>query len=130
VIYCSDRAMANGFSYAASHEWANLGQGAPEVGEIPNAPPRIDSIPVPVDSNEYAPTTGVKGPSFSRNNYTLLLFPPQSFARPWPTCTTTLTVRERLVNTHTRTSASCPVGARVFRVSLPSSVTSTRYDKP
>ncbi|KAF8205765.1 aminotransferase [Mycena galopus ATCC 62051] len=45
VIYCSDRAMANGFSYAASHQWSNLGQGAPEVGEIPNAAPRITSIP-------------------------------------------------------------------------------------
>jgi len=38
----------------------NLGQGAPEVGEIPNAPPRPTSIPMPVDSLEYAPTTGVK----------------------------------------------------------------------
>ena len=53
--------MANGFSYAASHEWSNLGQGAPEVGEIPNAPPRLTSIPLPTDSLEYAPTTGVKG---------------------------------------------------------------------
>jgi hypothetical protein len=63
VIYCSDRAIANGFSYAASHEWANLGQGAPEVGEIPNAPPRPQSISISVDSLEYAPTTGVKGMS-------------------------------------------------------------------
>ncbi|KAG6814561.1 hypothetical protein H0H92_000089 [Tricholoma furcatifolium] len=60
VIYCSDRAMANGFSYANSHEWANLGQGAPEVGPIPNAPPRPSAIPIPTDSLEYAPTTGVK----------------------------------------------------------------------
>ncbi|KAG5720870.1 Aspartate aminotransferase [Termitomyces sp. T112] len=60
VIYCSDRAMANGFSYANSHEWANLGQGAPEVGPIPNAPARPTSIPIPIDSLEYAPTTGVK----------------------------------------------------------------------
>ncbi|TBU65499.1 aminotransferase [Dichomitus squalens] len=60
VIYCSDRAMANGFSYASSHEWANLGQGAPEVGLIPDAPPRPTSIPLPEDSLEYAPTTGVK----------------------------------------------------------------------
>jgi len=60
VIYCSDRAMANGFNYASSHEWANLGQGAPEVGAIPNAPERPSSLPMPVDSLEYAPTTGVK----------------------------------------------------------------------
>ncbi|KIK08242.1 hypothetical protein K443DRAFT_672738 [Laccaria amethystina LaAM-08-1] len=61
VIYCSDRAIANGFSYTCSHEWANLGQGAPEVGPIPDAPPRPESIPISVDSLEYAPTTGVKG---------------------------------------------------------------------
>lgn len=60
VIYCSDRAMANGFNYASSHEWANLGQGAPEVGDIPDAPPRPTSIQMPTDSLEYAPTTGVK----------------------------------------------------------------------
>ncbi|KAK0496845.1 pyridoxal phosphate-dependent transferase [Armillaria luteobubalina] len=60
VIYCSDRAIANGFNYANSHDWANLGQGAPEVGPIPDAPPRPTSIPVPEDSLEYAPTTGVK----------------------------------------------------------------------
>ncbi|KIJ17022.1 aspartate transaminase [Paxillus involutus ATCC 200175] len=60
VIYCSDRAIANGFSYANCHEWANLGQGAPEVGPLPNAPSRPDSVPIPVDSLEYAPTTGVK----------------------------------------------------------------------
>ncbi|EMD38205.1 hypothetical protein CERSUDRAFT_113354 [Gelatoporia subvermispora B] len=60
VIYCSDRAMANGFSYASSHEWANLGQGAPEVGQIPDAPLKPSTIEVPTDSLEYAPTTGVK----------------------------------------------------------------------
>ncbi|KAK0463590.1 pyridoxal phosphate-dependent transferase [Desarmillaria tabescens] len=60
VIYCSDRAIANGFNYANSHDWANLGQGAPEVGPIPDAPPRPTSIPLPIDSLEYAPTTGVK----------------------------------------------------------------------
>ncbi|KAF5330345.1 hypothetical protein D9619_005483 [Psilocybe cf. subviscida] len=60
VIYCSDRAMANGFSYASSHTWANLGQGAPEVGPIPDAPNRPTAIDLPTDSLEYAPTTGVK----------------------------------------------------------------------
>jgi aspartate/methionine/tyrosine aminotransferase len=60
VIYCSDRAMANGFSYASSHLWSNLGQGAPEVGEIPDAPPRPTTLAMPTDSLEYAPTTGVK----------------------------------------------------------------------
>lgn len=54
-------AIANGFNYACSHEWANLGQGAPEVGPIPNSSDRPTSISVPTDSLEYAPTTGVKG---------------------------------------------------------------------
>ncbi|KAK1236446.1 hypothetical protein PQX77_000327 [Marasmius sp. AFHP31] len=60
VIYCSERAIANGFSYTDAHAWANLGQGAPEVGPIPNAPPRPSYINMPTDSLEYAPTTGVK----------------------------------------------------------------------
>ncbi|GJJ12318.1 hypothetical protein Clacol_006559 [Clathrus columnatus] len=60
VIYCTDRAIANGFSYADSHSWSNLGQGAPEVGPIPGAPEKPSSIALPTDSLEYAPTTGVK----------------------------------------------------------------------
>ena len=64
VIYCSDRASANGFSSATKNEWANLGQGAPEAGPIPGGSERPSSIPVPEESLEYAPTTGVKG-SFS-----------------------------------------------------------------
>ncbi|CCA66656.1 related to aspartate aminotransferase [Serendipita indica DSM 11827] len=60
VIYCTDRAIANGFSYADSHSWSNMGQGAPEVGPIPDAPPRPTSITMHVDELEYAPTTGVK----------------------------------------------------------------------
>lgn len=61
--------MANGFSYACCEEWSNLGQGAPEVGPIPDAPERPTSVEVPQDSLEYAPTTGVKGPSI----YVILL---------------------------------------------------------
>jgi hypothetical protein len=65
--------MANGFSYSSSHEWANLGQGAPEVGPIPDASPRPESIPMPLDSLEYAPTTGVKGGSISHNFSSIFL---------------------------------------------------------
>jgi len=60
VIYCSDRAQANGFNYASSHKWANLGQGAPEVGPIPEATERPLKVEYDVDTLEYAPTTGVK----------------------------------------------------------------------
>ena len=104
VIYCSDRAMANGFSYANSHEWANLGQGAPEVGPIPNALPRPDSIPMPVDSLEYAPTTGVRGSPYPVSHVYLCQFLSQHSEKQSLTCTTTHTVRERQVSTRTRTS--------------------------
>jgi len=60
VIYCSDRAVANGFSASTSHDWANMGQGAPEAGPIPDAPPRPQTVDIPLDSLEYAPTTGGK----------------------------------------------------------------------
>ncbi|KAG8772126.1 hypothetical protein FRC12_003237 [Ceratobasidium sp. 428] len=51
--------MANGFVYG-NPEWANLGQGAPEVGDIPDAPARPQTVTLPHDSLEYAPTTGIK----------------------------------------------------------------------
>ncbi|KAM0791378.1 hypothetical protein ACM66B_005843 [Microbotryomycetes sp. NB124-2] len=58
VIYCSDRASANGWTMG-DPQWANLGQGAPEVGAIEGGSPRPTSIPVDDTMNEYAPTTGV-----------------------------------------------------------------------
>ncbi|CAF1272358.1 unnamed protein product, partial [Didymodactylos carnosus] len=33
VLYVTDRAMKNGFTYGAN-DWANFGQGAPETGQI------------------------------------------------------------------------------------------------
>ncbi|KAG8934074.1 hypothetical protein FRC01_005235 [Tulasnella sp. 417] len=59
VIYCTDRAMANGFKYG-DPAWSNLGQGAPEVGPLPDAPARPDTFTFPEDSFEYGPTTGIK----------------------------------------------------------------------
>jgi hypothetical protein len=89
VIYCSDRAQANGFNYASSHEWSNLGQGAPEVGPIPGAPTRPTKVEYDFDALEYAPTTGVKsacGSVLSR----ILLFDKlfQNFERLSPTSIT------------------------------------------
>lgn len=37
-----------------------MGQGAPEVGPLPGAPPRINSFNIEDAAHEYAPTTGVK----------------------------------------------------------------------
>ncbi|GAA6051019.1 hypothetical protein JCM3770_005458 [Rhodotorula araucariae] len=66
VLYVSERAMANGWK-EGHPEWANFGQGAPEVGHIPGSSPRPDTISLSAlsehagtDVNEYAPTTGVK----------------------------------------------------------------------
>ncbi|GAA6034061.1 hypothetical protein JCM8097_000672 [Rhodosporidiobolus ruineniae] len=66
VMYVSSRAAANGWN-AGNKEWANFGQGAPEVGHIPNSSPRPDvlklsdlSAELGADVNEYASTTGVK----------------------------------------------------------------------
>ena len=48
-----------GFSYT-NQEWANFGQGAPEVGTIPNAVPKPTTINIEANDYEYAPVTGVK----------------------------------------------------------------------
>ncbi|MBW0476572.1 hypothetical protein O181_016287 [Austropuccinia psidii MF-1] len=62
VIFVMDRAMANGFTYDDPN-WANFGQGAPEVGDIPEAskkPDLIDVAKMGDEVHEYAPTTGAK----------------------------------------------------------------------
>lgn len=51
------RAAECGFRYDHP-EWANLGQGAPEVGPIPGEPDRISAITVDPRHHEYAPITG------------------------------------------------------------------------
>ena len=64
VIYCTERASANGFKGNEDPSWANFGQGAPEVGAIPGGserPKAIDLVALGEDCLEYAPTTGAKG---------------------------------------------------------------------
>ena len=57
VIYVMKEAASRG--YSAHHpDWANLGQGAPETGSLPGAPPRISSIQLTDDEHEYAPVDG------------------------------------------------------------------------
>lgn len=71
VIFVMDRAMANGFSYE-DPDWANFGQGAPEVGDIPGAshkPDTFDIASMGIDVHEYAPTTGVKALRAAVANY-------------------------------------------------------------
>lgn len=57
VIYVMHRATALGYEHT-SHEWANLGQGAPETGDLPGAPPRIDQVSIDPSRHEYSPITG------------------------------------------------------------------------
>ncbi|KAI8365938.1 aminotransferase [Radiomyces spectabilis] len=59
VIYATDRAKQLGFT-ADDPEWANFGQGAPEVGSIEGCMEKPTKIDIPVDAREYAPTDGVK----------------------------------------------------------------------
>ncbi len=57
VIYVMHEAAQLGFSYG-DPEWANLGQGSPETGELPEAPPRVEKITIPAPTRQYSPIEG------------------------------------------------------------------------
>ena len=59
VIYVMNRAQQLGFSYEHP-DWANLGQGAPEAGDLPGAPERVTRVDIDTLSQEYAPVAGLK----------------------------------------------------------------------
>jgi aspartate/methionine/tyrosine aminotransferase len=59
VIYVMNRAHQLGFTYDHP-EWANLGQGAPEAGEMPGAPPRITHVEMDSLTQEYTPVPGLR----------------------------------------------------------------------
>jgi aspartate/methionine/tyrosine aminotransferase len=52
-------AMAQGFGYD-DPDWANLGQGSPETGAIPDAPARIENVTIAGSHQQYAPVAGNK----------------------------------------------------------------------
>ena len=58
VIYVTTEATRLGFS-ASNPEWCNLGQGQPETGPLPGAPPRVEHAAIELDDQEYAPVAGV-----------------------------------------------------------------------
>jgi N-succinyldiaminopimelate aminotransferase len=58
VIYVTTEATKLGFSSKAP-DWCNLGQGQPETGELPGAPPRVHALTIDVDDQEYAPVAGL-----------------------------------------------------------------------
>jgi len=59
VIFVTHEAARHGFSYENPH-WANLGQGSPETGDIPGAPPRVLDVIISESSRQYSPVAGNK----------------------------------------------------------------------
>ncbi len=58
VIYVMAEASRHGYRYGHP-EWCNLGQGMPETGPLPGAPPRVETVPVSLTDQEYAPVPGI-----------------------------------------------------------------------
>ncbi len=58
VIHVNVEAMKVGFRMG-DPSWSNLGQGQPEVGEIPGGPPRINSIEFGPDDHAYGHVEGL-----------------------------------------------------------------------
>jgi len=58
VIFVTTEAQKRGYR-GGDASWCNLGQGQPETGELPGAPPRIHSVDTAVDDLEYAPVPGI-----------------------------------------------------------------------
>jgi aspartate/methionine/tyrosine aminotransferase len=58
VIYVTTEAVRRGFS-PEDAQWCNLGQGQPDTGSLPEAPPRIDAIEIAAPDRDYAPVAGL-----------------------------------------------------------------------
>jgi aspartate/methionine/tyrosine aminotransferase len=58
VIYVTTEASKLGFK-PTDPDWCNLGQGQPETGDLPGAPPRVNSLNIQLDDQEYAPVPGL-----------------------------------------------------------------------
>jgi N-succinyldiaminopimelate aminotransferase len=58
VIYVTTEAAKRGFK-ARDPEWCNLGQGQPETGPLPGAPPRLEQVSIDIEDQEYAPVPGL-----------------------------------------------------------------------
>ena len=57
VIYVTHEATQHGFAYGGPG-WANLGQGSPETGAIPSAPPRVCEVTIAPTAQQYGPVGG------------------------------------------------------------------------
>lgn len=59
VIYVTGKARQAGFEYGST-TWANLGQGAPEVGALWEGDDRLQQLPLAEPMLEYAPVAGLQ----------------------------------------------------------------------
>jgi aspartate/methionine/tyrosine aminotransferase len=58
VIYVMAEAALKGYRHGHP-DWCNLGQGMPETGPLPGAPPRVEHVDISLDDQEYAPIPGI-----------------------------------------------------------------------
>ena len=58
VIYVTTEAQRAGFR-PDDPAWCNLGQGQPETGPLPGAPPRVENVRVDPADHEYSPVAGL-----------------------------------------------------------------------
>ncbi|MBI5494405.1 MAG: pyridoxal phosphate-dependent aminotransferase [Deltaproteobacteria bacterium] len=58
VIFVDTEARTRGYS-RGHPDWANLGQGQPETGDLPGTSPRLDTIPLNLPDMEYASVEGL-----------------------------------------------------------------------
>jgi N-succinyldiaminopimelate aminotransferase len=58
VIYATTRAVAAGYR-PGDPDWSNLGQGQPETGVLPGAPPRVEALGIDPADRDYAPVPGL-----------------------------------------------------------------------
>jgi len=58
VIYVMAEAAKHGYR-PNNADWCNLGQGQPETGPLPGAPPRVTAVAIDPADQEYAPVPGI-----------------------------------------------------------------------
>ena len=58
VIRVNVEAMEHGYRMG-DPDWANLGQGQPEVGEMSGAPPRMEHAPFQPEDHAYGAIEGI-----------------------------------------------------------------------
>jgi aspartate/methionine/tyrosine aminotransferase len=58
VIFVMAEAGRNGYRYGHP-DWCNLGQGQPETGPLPGAPPRVAHVEIGPADQDYAPVPGL-----------------------------------------------------------------------